>query len=275
MTNLNVPIGPNKTYAVSTTLEFLGVLLDSQKMIACLPPDKLARTKLELCSWQSKKSCTLRELQSLIGTLQFACRVLVPGRAFLQRMINLTCAVREPHHHIKLNSSFQKDVAMWLVFLDQWDGSNIFLDIATIHSPTLEFSTDASDLWLQGAWSKQFHAYPEQHSIAWKELFPVYLACQVWGPLLSDKRIILWCDNISVTHILHTKSNKVTKIMDLVRNITLQTLTYNFTLNAQHVPGLDNSVSDALSRFQMQRFRQLAPQATEQPTAIPESLIQV
>ena len=285
MTNLNVPIAPNKTYAASTTLEFLGVLLDSQKMIACLPPDKLARTKLELRSWQSKKSCTFRELQSLIGTLQFACRVLVPGRAFLQRMINLTCGIREPHHHIKLNSSFQKDVAMWLVFLDQWDGSNIFLDIATTHSPTLEFSTDASgslgygaifnNLWFQGAWSKQFHAHPEQQSIAWKELFPVYLACQVWGPLWSDKRIILWCDNVSVTHILNTKSSKVTKIIDLVRNITLQTLTYNFTLNAQHVPGLDNSVSDALSRFQMQRFRQLAPQATEQPTAIPESLIQV
>ena len=121
MTNLNVPIASSKTYAASTSLEFLGVLLDSQNMIACLPPDKLERTKVELHNWQSKKSCTLRELQSLIGTLQFACRVIVPGRAFLQRMINLTCGVTEPHHHIKLNSSFQKDVSMWLVFLDQWE----------------------------------------------------------------------------------------------------------------------------------------------------------
>ena len=123
MTNLNVPITPNKTYAASTILEFLGVLLDCEKTIDCLPPDKLARTRLELRSWQSKKSCTLREQQLLIGTLQFACRVLVPGRAFpmafLQRMINLTCGVREPRHHIKLNSSFHKDVAMWLVFLHE------------------------------------------------------------------------------------------------------------------------------------------------------------
>ena len=41
MTNLNVPIAPSKTYAVSTSLEFLGVLLDSENMIACLRPDKL------------------------------------------------------------------------------------------------------------------------------------------------------------------------------------------------------------------------------------------
>ena len=63
--------------------------------------------------------------------------------------------------------------------------------------------------------------------------------------------------------------------MDLVHQITMQTLIHNFTLTAQHVPGLDNSVSDSLSRFQMQRFRQLVPTASEQPTVIPESLIRV
>jgi hypothetical protein len=204
LTNLNVPIAHEKTYPASTELEFLGVLLNSQKMIASLPSDKLERAKQDLLNWLAKKSCTLRELQSLIGTLQFACRVVVPGRAFLQRMINLTRGVVEPHHHIKLNSSFRKDVAMWLVFLEQWNGTNIFLDIAPTNSPEFEFSTDASgalgygaffnNFWFQGKWSSQFHAHIEQQSIAWKELFPVYLACSVWGNLWSGKRILLWCD---------------------------------------------------------------------------------
>ena len=195
MTNLNVPIAHKKTFPASTELEFLGVLLNSQKMIASLPSDKLVRAKQDLSYWLSKKSCTLRELQSLIGTLQFACRVVVPGRAFLQRMINLTRGVIEPHYHIKLNSSFRKDVAMWLVFLEQWNGTNIFLDLAPTNSPELEFSTDASgslgygaffsNFWFQGKWSSQFHAHKEQQSIAWKELFPVYLACSVWGYLFE------------------------------------------------------------------------------------------
>jgi hypothetical protein len=174
---------------------------------------------------------------------------------------------------------------MWLVFLEQWNGTNIFLDLAPTNSPELEFSTDASgslgygaffsNFWFQGKWSSQFHAHKEQQSIAWKELFPVYLACSVWGHLWSGKRIILWCDNVSVIYILNSKSSKIDKIMDLVRKITVQTLIHNFTLHAKHVPGLDNSVSDALSRFQMQRFHQLAPTALPEPTAIPESLIQV
>jgi hypothetical protein len=34
-------------------------------------------------------------MQSLVGTLNFACTVVQPGRAFLRRMINLTCTVAE------------------------------------------------------------------------------------------------------------------------------------------------------------------------------------
>ncbi len=91
MTNLNVPTAHDKTFPASTELdhEFLGVLLYSQKMIASFPVDKLTRTKQDLTVWLSKgHACTLRELLSLIGTLQFAC-------AFLQRMMNLTLGVRD------------------------------------------------------------------------------------------------------------------------------------------------------------------------------------
>ena len=61
--------------------------------------------------------------------------------------------------------------------------------------------------------------------------------------------------------------------MDLVRKITVQTLICNFTLNSQHVPCLNNVIADALYRFQMTRFRLLAPIASSQPTVIPEFLI--
>ena len=89
-TELDIPVAPGKTFPPTTFLEFMGVLLDSNKMKARLPLDKLTRTKEALHEWSSKKSATLKELQSLIGTLQFACRVVVQGRAFLQRIISLT-----------------------------------------------------------------------------------------------------------------------------------------------------------------------------------------
>ena len=84
---LNIPVPPGKTFPAFTSLEFMGILLDSKAMEARLPQDKLARLKTALNNWSHKKSATLVELQSLIGTLQFACKVIAPGRPFLQRII--------------------------------------------------------------------------------------------------------------------------------------------------------------------------------------------
>ena len=115
-TELNVPIAPGKTYAPSQFLEFLRISLDSVNMVAFLPPDKLSQARTLLGRWRKRSSCKLKELQSLIGILQFACRVIAPGRTFLRRMINLTCGIKQPYHFVKLNSGFYKDLSMWETF---------------------------------------------------------------------------------------------------------------------------------------------------------------
>ena len=51
---------------------------------------KIKRIREALCRWECRKSCTLKELQPLIDTLHFACKVVPSGRPFLQRMIALT-----------------------------------------------------------------------------------------------------------------------------------------------------------------------------------------
>jgi hypothetical protein len=48
---------------------------------------------------------------------------------------------------------------------------------------------------------------------------------------------------------------------------------HSFTFTASHVPGKLNPIADSLSRFQFQRFRQLAPQADPVATAIPQALL--
>ena len=83
-------------------------------------------------------------MQSLIGTLNFACKVVPPGRPFLQRMIALTRNVKKQHHHIKLNSGFFSDFAMWKTFIDNWNGANFFLSSSWEDSNTLDLHTDAS-----------------------------------------------------------------------------------------------------------------------------------
>ena len=116
--NLGTPVALNKTQGPDNVLEFLGIILDSDKMEARLPLDKVERIQAaSLASFESRKSCTLKELQSLIGTLNFACQVVPPGRPFLQRIVELTSNVPQPHHHIKLSSGLFKDLKTWKTFI--------------------------------------------------------------------------------------------------------------------------------------------------------------
>ena len=77
-----------KTFRPSHVLEFIGITLDSVNMQAHRPEDKLDKARsMLLCQCQMGLPPTY--LQSLIGTLQFACRVISLGRAFMQCIINV------------------------------------------------------------------------------------------------------------------------------------------------------------------------------------------
>ncbi len=263
-TTLGVPIAEQKTEGPCQVIEFLGITLDSQKMEARLPADKLSRLSTDLNSWQTKTSATLQELQSLIGTLNFACKVIAPGRAFLRRIINLTRGVSKPHHHVRLTNGFRDDVYMWQTFLRDWNGTSLFLNSFWENSTTLSLYTDASgtlgfggihkNQWFQGTWLPNQTLDTKNISIDWQELYAIVVASYIWGNLWAQKRILFYCDNLGVVSIINSKRSKCSRIMDLVRALTLQTLKHNFFFKALHVPGHHNDIADSISRFQQTRF---------------------
>lgn len=95
---IGVPLAPTKTVGSDTVLQFAGIMLDSKRMEARLPDEKLQKCCNLLEDFHARRSVCLKELQSLIGLLNFTCLVVVPGRAFLRRMIDLTKGVRRPHN---------------------------------------------------------------------------------------------------------------------------------------------------------------------------------
>ena len=127
--NLGIPIAPNKIQGPSTTLEFMGIVLDKvQRLTSCFTEFKGGR------------SCALRELQSLIGSWNFACKVIPPSRPFLQRIIQLTRKDSLPCHHIKLSQGFFKDLRMWEDFICNWNGAGFFM-------PSHWVTSNVSGIW--------------------------------------------------------------------------------------------------------------------------------
>ena len=92
---LNITIAPRKSFPVCACLEFMGILLHSNKMEAHLPVDKLTHLQAALGQWANKKSATLQELQSLIGTLQFApsCNALSISQRVLSSLIGTLASI--------------------------------------------------------------------------------------------------------------------------------------------------------------------------------------
>jgi len=266
---------PAKTVVPCTTLELLGIELDSVTQEARISQTRLDETLDLLQTWQTKASCTKRQLQSLIGKLNFICSVCRPGRTFLRRMLELLSKGSHPSHHIRLNKRFFKDIEWWLAFLSDWNGRSMFYDEQWLSNVCLHLFTDAcaesfgalfGTAWL----SATFHdvGIPTRRSITYKELYAITMAITVWAPSLASQNVLFHCDNQSVVRILTSGSSKCRHIMSLVRYLFFICSKFNIVLRAVHIPGILNSASDALSRLQVQRFRKLVPDADLLPTPV-------
>ena len=118
-----VPLAEDKTVNPTEILIFLGIEFDTASMVMRLPSETLNELKQKITSCINKAKGTLRELQSLIGSLNFACQVIVPGRAFCRRLIDTTCDVRKPHNKIRLSRGMKEDLGIWLLFLSRYNVS--------------------------------------------------------------------------------------------------------------------------------------------------------
>ena len=119
---LGVPLAPEKQDGPAEVLTFLGIEIDTIRQELRLPAEKLQRLLQTVNVWESRKVCTKKELESLIGILQHACKVIRPGRSFLRRAISLLSIAKQPHHHIRLNAEFRSDIKWWKAFAVQTTG---------------------------------------------------------------------------------------------------------------------------------------------------------
>ena len=145
---VDIPVKHIKTVSPATCVMVHSIEVDTELMEARLPLDKLDDVLNLVTGFARRKKVTLRELQSLIGMMNFACKVTVPGRPFLHRLIDLTIGISRPNFHIRLNNEARLDLAAWLMFLQSFNGILVLLDEHWISSEKLELFTDASNLVL-------------------------------------------------------------------------------------------------------------------------------
>ena len=278
---LGVPLAAHKEEGPTTCLTFLGIEIDSHAGSLRLPPEKLQRLKSVLQEWGDRKACTRKELESLIGHLNHACKVVRPGRTFLRRMIDLLTATgasstRCPHHHIRLNREFRSDLAWWRLFLDPWNGIGLLQDARIVSG--LEVTSDASGSWGCGAWhDTEWFQLPWSESaqaldISVKELIPIVMAAAIWGRGWKDSVITCFCDNQAVVAVLSSRTCRDRHLMHLLRCLFFFEAYGQFRIQCRHISGACNGKADDLSRNNLSAFFLKVPSANRAPSSIPTLL---
>ena len=90
---LNIPLAKHKVVGPCTVIENLGIILDTKKLEARLPQEKVIRICDFIKQFLNRNVCSKRELLQLLGHFNFAMRVIIPVRSFVSYLISLSTTV--------------------------------------------------------------------------------------------------------------------------------------------------------------------------------------
>lgn len=100
---MGVPLAEEKSKGPAIRLMFLGIKLDTVQGSSSLSQDKLTALKALIEDMIGRKKCTLKQIQVILGHLNFTCRVVPPGRAFCARLAWATAGVTTQHHFVQVS----------------------------------------------------------------------------------------------------------------------------------------------------------------------------
>jgi hypothetical protein len=248
----------------------LGIEINIALSLARIPLKRLEAMKQLLFSWSDKDKTTKKSLQSLIGVLQFAAKVLKNARTFLRRMIDLIRKknLKGDSHFINLNSGFRQDLEWWKRALEHWDGVSLFyephrtnafalkkdFERARNGSHDLVVFTDASKSAAGGVFGSEFYSYAwsdkerELWHINYLELFSLVTAAKTWGHKMRGKSVLFWCDNMVTVSAVSSMVCSDSNLMHLVRELHFIAVQCGFFVYCKHIAGVDNVDADAASR---------------------------
>ena len=256
---LRVETAPGKIVPPTTRIEFLGVTLDSQKMTMEIPEDKINEITRELKTWLYRTAASRKEVESLVGKLQFLGKCVKPGRVFIARLLNWMKTLRRTGKH-SIPQEARKDIAWWGRYIQEYNGVSIMW-MHNIPEPDKVIATDASKTGYGGIAGQEYFRgkFPQewqQRNIAELEIRAVMVALKIWGPKLAGQYFWIHVDNEAVATVINSGGARDPALQDALREIALIAARHQFIIKAKHISGISNRIPDWLSRWHEQPSRQ-------------------
>ncbi|XP_062585901.1 uncharacterized protein LOC134247580 [Saccostrea cucullata] len=138
-----------------SVLIFLGIEIDTDKMVIRIPEEKIINLEKSVLDMLPKK-VTLRELQSLAGSLNFCAKAIPSARAFNRRFCDAMCGINYPSHFIRVTKEMKSDLLVWLDSIHcRFNGSLNFMTVNWLSNDQLHLYTDSAGdekvIWIVGS----------------------------------------------------------------------------------------------------------------------------
>ena len=234
------------------SIEYLGVLLNLRNLTMALPLDKVNKI-MSICQTTSSSfMMTRRQLESLVGLLNFAHPLLPLGRMHLTPIItwmnqHTSPALRDIN--IPIDASLKEAL---LPFQEKRYLSTPVSFQQLV--PSLDISTDASDhAWscvllpfrIQDCWTQ----WERSRSINWKEVKAIYNTLSFFQDNLSGRVIRIHTDSMVALFCLRRMGSlNSPETNDILRQLLLLCHRRNIVFQVVHISGCLNVLADQGSR---------------------------
>ena len=241
----------------STKMVFIGVLFDTDDLTLSVTAERVLEILELVDSWLQKKSATLRELQSLVGKLNFISACVHASRVFICRILNWLRLIHGKQSAHIIPAFVRKDLMWWKLFLPTFNGVSMML-LEDWSNPDELCACDACPSGCGGiSQSEYFHeefppniAQLKMHINA-LELLTIVVAFKVWGVKLKGKKVLMYCDNMSSVNLINKGVSRDEFHQCCLREICFTAAVNNFTIKCLHTWVEDNRTADILSRWKL------------------------
>jgi hypothetical protein len=213
-------------------IEFLGMILDSQKMIIKAPKPKIRNAMREAKHIKEKilnhQPVTKRNLARFAGLAIAISKAIVPAKLMLRFVYKAMNSVKHWNEHITPSEQLLLDLDWWILNLKSWNGKSL-----VSKDPETHIFVDASQsgwgaicegLEAAGFWSIKDSRRPSNQ----RELLAVIKAVSSFADILKNKKVLVHSDNITTVCLINQMIGRTTQL-NLFNRALLSLITRLYT----------------------------------------------